>query len=147
VETDVHVCVKIARARSGSTSFIVLYSSRTERTRTSSAFSCVRRPCGNGAFFSRTDFCHCSRTHRDALSIRMTIYTRVSGVLSESESQKRDRWTLLSSHDTSRCCQCFLYVDWKGKKYFRSLWDWASPVEAPIFSFNIFFFYLKFRLN
>jgi len=106
-------CVRKNRARAQArTCFTaLLYSSRTERTRTCDVIGslvCVDHHVAT-VHFSAASFFATAHAHRDALSIRMTILTRVSSVLSESESQKRDRWTLLSSHDTSRCVKVFVY--------------------------------------
>jgi len=70
-EADVHVCVKIACALW----LDMLYcSSRLVENRAHTDvwrhFACVRRPCGNNAFFSRSDF-PSPFTHTGTLWIRM----------------------------------------------------------------------------
>jgi len=90
VETDVYVCVKIARALGLEHAF--LSSTRREPSahgRHRLSLVCVDHVAT--VHFSAAPISATAHAHKDGLSIRMTIHTRVSGVLSESESQKRDR--------------------------------------------------------
>jgi len=63
-----------ARARARTCFTALLDSSKTEHTRTSSAFACVRRPsCGNDVFFSRSDFLS-PLTHTEMLCLFIWQY-------------------------------------------------------------------------
>jgi len=91
VETDVHVCVKIARAL-GLEHALLFSSTRREPSAhervTLSVRLCALTIVWQRCIFQPHRFSTTAHAHRDALSIRMTVHTRVSGVLSESESQK-----------------------------------------------------------
>jgi len=90
-------CKNRARARARTCFTALFYSSRTECTRTCDVigFHFMRQPsCGNGAFFSRTDF-PSLLTH--TLSIHMMIHTRVSGVLTvRVKSEKNELYLFLT---------------------------------------------------
>jgi len=109
-----------ARARTRKCFTALLDSSRTERTRTSWAFACVRRSlCGNIAFFSRSDFL-LPLTHTETL---LSIWRYALIWMARWAKMK------VKSEKDELCCHRMLTLTlpiynfwiWGGKKYLRSL--------------------------